>query len=231
MAKKCPAMPGEKLLDIYTCLLAHFGPQHWWPGESRWEIMVGAILTQNTAWRNVERALADLKRANALDPARMRALRMDRLARLIRPAGFYRAKSKRLKALVEFLFREYDGDAARMVGGDLSQQRTRLLALDGIGPETADAILLYAAEQPIFVVDAYTRRILARLGLARANAGYDELQQLFMQHLPHEVALFNEYHALLDTLGKTTCLKRQPRCSACPLDRICPKVGVQTVDA
>jgi endonuclease-3 related protein len=214
------------LETVYARLLSHFGPQNWWPAETKWEIMVGAILTQNTSWRNVERALDNLKRAGVLEPARMRALRLDRLTRLVRPAGFHTTKPRRLRTLVNFLYRDYGGDPANMRWAPLAAQRAALLALDGIGPETADSILLYVAEQPVFVVDAYTRRIFARLGLVRPNASYDELQQLFMGHLPADVAHFNEYHALIVMHGKLICLKRVPRCSACPLDDLCPRVGV-----
>lgn len=220
----------QQLQQIFNLLFAHFGAQQWWPGDSRWEIMVGAVLTQNTSWRNVEKAIAKLKQAQCLDPARLRALRTPRLAQLIRSSGYYNGKAKKLKALVKFLFDHYDGDPARMVQPPvqtLQQQRAALLNVYGIGPETADCILLYAAEQPIFVVDAYTRRIFARLGFTDAYASYDELQQLFMQHLPPNVALFNEYHALLVILGKDICTKRAPRCHACPLNRGCEKRGVE----
>ena len=216
--------PGRRLEEIYLRLSSHFGPQHWWPAESSWEIMVGALLTQNTSWKNVEKALANLKRARRLEPARLRQLRTDRLAALIRPAGFTSSKPKRLKRLVAFLFRVYDGDPANMRGGDLTAQRAQLLALDGIGPETADAILLYVARQPVFVVDAYTRRIMGRMGLVPANVSYTELQTLFMANLPPDLALFGEYHALLDTLAKFICTKRAPRCAECPLNELCPKL-------
>jgi endonuclease-3 related protein len=214
------------LLQLYARLYAHFGPQNWWPAESRWEVMVGAILTQNTAWANVERALAKLKRADRLAPARLRALGTARLGALVRSAGFTSSKPRRLKGLARFLLREYGDDPAKMLGGDLSAQRAQLLALEGIGPETADAILLYAADQPVFVVDAYTRRILSRMGLVAPNASYAAIQALFMQHLPHDRGLFNEYHALLDTLGKNYCYKRAPRCVECPARRQCRRIGV-----
>lgn len=216
----------QRLENIYRRLYVHFGPQHWWPGESRWEIMVGAILTQNTAWRNVELALANLKSAGLLHPARMRRARTATLARLIRPSGYFNLKAKKLKALVTFLFERYGGDPARMIGSDLHSARAALLTVYGVGAETADSILLYAAEQPIFVVDAYTRRICARLGLMRAQAAYDELQRLFLAHLPPDAAVFNEYHALLVALGKNICTKRAPRCERCPLNDTCPKSGV-----
>ena len=186
--------------------------------------MVGAILVQNTSWRNVEKALANLKHAGRLAPEALRRTRTATLARLVRPSGYFNLKAKKLRALVQFLYKHYDGDPAKLVGGNLEAQRAQLLAVYGIGPETADSILLYAAQQPIFVVDAYTRRICARLGLIAADASYAELQQLFMQHLPPEVERFNEYHALLVALGKYFCTKRAPRCETCPLNNLCPKL-------
>jgi endonuclease III related protein len=217
-----------KFETIYARLFARFGPQHWWPGESPWEVMVGAILTQNTSWRNVEKALANLRRAGRLEPAQMRRTRQATLARLIRPSGYFNLKARKLKALVEFLFERCGGDPARLVGSDIAAGRAELLKVYGIGPETADSILLYAADQPIFVIDAYTRRISARLGLAREDASYDELQRLFMEHLPADARYFNEYHALLVMLGKTICTKRAPRCGQCPLEDICARIGCET---
>ncbi len=188
--------------------------------------MVGAILTQNTSWTNVEKALANLKRAKCLEPSRLREIEIPVLTELIRSAGFTTRKPKRLKTLAEFLGREYGDVVETMRGGDLATQRAQLLALNGIGPETADAILLYAAEQPIFVVDAYTRRIFYRMGWVDETVPYAELQQLFMEHLPHNVALFNEFHALLVLHAKDTCTKRAPSCGKCPLNRMCAKRGV-----
>lgn len=215
----------ERLQDIYARLLAHYHPQPvWWRHESLWEIMVGAILTQNTNWRNVRTALENLKRANRLTPEGIRDLRLDRLTRLIRSAGFTTSKPKRLKILAKFLLKEYGGKPTNMHGGDLEKQRAQLLALHGIGPETADAILLFAAAQPTFVVDAYTRRILSRLGLVSPTISYDELRALFMDHLRQDVPFFQEYHALLDTHAKELCTKRAPRCHVCLLDEICPKL-------
>lgn len=209
------------LRQVYTRLYAHYGRQDWWPHETLWEIMVGAILTQNTSWHNVERALENLKHANALAPEHIRALPRARLTRLIRPAGFTSSKPRRLKTLAKFLQRDYADKPENMRGGDLNLQRAQLLALDGVGPETADAILLYVAQQPVFVVDAYTRRIFARLGIAGENISYHALQTLFMENLPRDRDLFQEFHALLDTHAKYTCTKRAPRCAACPLADIC----------
>jgi endonuclease III related protein len=253
-AEHRPSLDRRGLLRIYRRLYAHYGPQHWWPAESPWEIMVGAILTQNTSWKNVEKALANLKRAGCLEPSQLNALEVEQLAALIRPAGFTSTKPERLKKLAEYLLAEYGGDPDNLRGGELATQRAQLLALKGIGPETADAILLYVAGQPIFVVDAYTRRIMARLGYLascvrnrtphaeahaeltdnkrdhlRLDAGvsYEELQQFFMTRLPHDPALFNEFHALLDVHAKYVCTKRAPRCRECPLRAICLQRGVE----
>jgi endonuclease-3 related protein len=212
----------EQLGDIYDRLYARFGAQHWWPGDGAFQVIVGAILTQNTAWTNVEKALANLKRARLLNPARMRRAPTARLARLIRPSGYFNLKAKKLKAFTRYLFAAHRGRLARLFRLDIATLRAELLAVYGIGPETADSIILYAARKPVFVVDAYTRRIFARLGLSREGASYDELQRLFMEHLPRDEKLFNEYHALLVTLGKNVCKKRAPNCSVCPLKEICP---------
>ncbi len=215
----------EQLTDIYVRLYARFGAQHWWPGDGAFEVIVGAILTQNTAWTNVEKAMANLKRARLLHPGRMHRATAARLARLIRPSGYFNLKAKKLKAFTRYLFAEHRGSLVRLFHLDTATLRAELLAVYGIGPETADSIILYAARQPIFVIDAYTRRIMARLGLARDDASYDELQRLFMEHLPREERLFNEYHALLVALGKNICRKSAPRCGECPLREVCATGG------
>ncbi len=213
-----------RLLAIYMRLLTRFGAQHWWPhqGGGVFEIIVGAILTQNTAWTNVEKALDNLRAAHLLTPENLHQVSTARLAQLIRPSGYFNLKAKKLQAFTQFLFAQHQGDVAHLCATAPAILRDELLAVYGIGPETADSILLYAAQQPSFVVDAYTRRILARLGLARADATYAELQTMLMTHLPHDVALFNEYHALIVALGKDTCRKTRPRCAACVLQDICP---------
>lgn len=221
-----PSETTYALQDLFERLHAHHGAQNWWPHETLWEIMVGAILTQNTAWSNVERALENQKRAEALSPEGIRALRTTQLARLIRPAGFTSSKPQRLKTLARFLRDTYKDQAENMRGGDLPTQRAQLLALNGIGPETADAILLYVAAQPIFVVDAYTRRIVTRMGLCDEPISYHALQNFFMGHLAPHTAFFQEFHALLDTHAKYICIKRAPRCPACPLQDICLKRNV-----
>jgi endonuclease III related protein len=213
----------DKLQDIYTRLYAHFGPQHWWPQSGgAFEIILGAILTQNTAWTNVEQALANLRRAGLLTPSRLHRARGARITRLIRPSGFFRLKTKRLQAFTHFLFEQHRGRLAHLFALDAEKMREELLEVYGIGPETADSIVLYAAHKATFVVDAYTRRICARLGLAKEDASYDELQQMFMTNLRRDPQMFNEYHALLVALGKSLCRKRAPRCSLCPLRQVCP---------
>jgi endonuclease-3 related protein len=184
-------------------------------------VIIGAILTQNTAWTNVEKAIANLKAAKVLAPAALCRLASTELEQLIRPAGFFRQKAARLRQVTTVLVERYDGDVERFCGGPLDEARNRLLALSGIGPETADSILLYAAHRPSFVIDAYTRRIFARLGLLDGNARYDAIRARFMDELPRDVALFNKYHALIVTLAKVHCRKRQPACPTCPLVADC----------
>ena len=215
-----PAM-NNQLRDIYDRLYAHFGAQHWWPSDSDFEIIIGAILTQNTAWTNVEQAIANLKRARLLTPTVMKRVTIARLAKLIKPSGYFNLKAKKLKAFVHFLFDQHRGRLAHLFQLDPQTLRAQLLTVYGIGPETGDSIMLYAARQPVFVIDAYTRRIFARLGLARDDATYDELQSMFMAHLPRDAQLFNEYHALIVVLGKDVCKKRAPHCARCPLIDIC----------
>lgn len=206
-----------ELLAIHDALFAAFGPQGWWPAATPFEVMVGAILTQNTNWRNVERAIANLRAARALTPAAMLRLRPGALAELIRPAGYFRVKAGRLGNLLGHLRARHGGSVARMLRAPLPQLREELLAIVGIGPETADSILLYAAGHPAFVVDAYTKRVLGRHGLVRAEASYAEVQGIFTRALPADLGLFNEYHALLVRLGKDFCRPRLPRCAHCPL--------------
>lgn len=206
-----------ELMALYRMLFAAFGPQGWWPGETPFEVMVGAILTQNTNWRNVEKAVANLKAERRLTPKGLRALPAARLAELIRPAGYYRVKAQRLRHLLEHLSRRHGGSVARMLRTPAAALREELLGVKGIGPETADSILLYAAGHAVFVVDAYTRRIFSRHGMIDPAAGYAELQGLFARALPAEPQLFNEYHALIVRLGKDFCRARAPRCADCPL--------------
>jgi endonuclease-3 related protein len=203
------------LREIYARLLAHFGPQHWWPGETPFEVMVGAVLTQNTSWQNVEKAIANLKEAGLLSPAALAALPSEVLAEQIRPAGYHNLKAGRLKNLLALITAQ--GGAEALLAQPTAELRELLLAVKGIGPETADSIVLYAAGRPVFVVDAYTHRICSRHGLIAADCDYFQLQELFMDNLAENAALFNEYHALLVRLGKDFCKKSKPRCEACPL--------------
>ncbi len=207
----------NKLDAIYKKLYACFGPQYWWPGESPFEVMVGAILTQNTNWSNVEKAINNLKRHNVLSLKKLHKLPPKKLASLITSAGYYNVKAKRLKEFIKFLFKFYQANLKKMSLNDTENLRRELLAVKGIGPETADSILLYALNKPVFVIDAYTKRILLRHRLIKESAAYEEAQNLFMKNLKKEVKLFNEYHALLVKLGKEFCLKNKPRCNLCPL--------------
>jgi len=208
----------ELLLELYRRLEAAYGDQQWWPGETPFEVAVGAVLTQNTAWSNVERALARLREADLLAFEKLAALPPATLAPLIKPAGYYNVKARRVAAFLEFLGREYGGRLAALAAEGLPAARERLLAVRGIGPETADSILLYACGLPTFVVDAYTHRVLLRHGLAEETASYDELKDLFESHLPPEVALYNQYHALLVRVGRERCRRGEPRCAGCALE-------------
>ena len=214
------------LLALYERLFAAFGPQHWWPAETPFEVVVGAVLTQNTAWRNVERAIARLRAANALSPEALAVAPRARLEEWIRPAGFYRQKAGRLAGVARFVLEAGGMDApAASARRDPGAARRRWLALHGVGPETADSILLYAFGVPVFVIDAYTKRILARLGLAPEGIGYEELQTRFHAALPRDARLFNEYHALFVALGKDFCRAR-PHCAGCPLAAGCAACAV-----
>ena len=204
-------------LDIlFRLLLDTYGPRSWWPAETPFEVCVGAILTQNTNWGNVEKAIDNLKRIEALTPERLRLLPEDELAALIRPSGYFTIKGRRLKSFVSFLFERYDGRLDAMFARPWPELRDELLGVSGIGRETADSLLLYAGHQPTFVVDAYTKRLFSRLGLMGEEAGYEELRALFMENLPADAPLFNEYHAVIVQHGKERCRKK-PVCCGCPL--------------
>jgi endonuclease-3 related protein len=204
----------RRLLGLYDALLGRFGAQGWWPARTPFEVAVGAILAQNTSWRNVERALANLKARRLLTPPRLAALPAGALARLIRPSGYFRVKARRLRAFLRYLAGR--GSLRRLRGFPLEALREELLEVPGIGPETADSILLYALDRPVFVVDAYTRRILSRHRLVPRGIGYEALRAFFERHLPRDPRLFNEYHALLVAVAKAHCGSR-PRCEGCPL--------------
>src|SRR4030043_1855927 len=205
------------LMKIYSQLYQAYGPRHWWPGETPFEVMVGAILTQNTSWRNVEKAIQKLKGKGVLNPEGIHRLKKSQLAPLIKSSGYFRIKADRLKSFLNFLFEEYDGDLKKMGRERLIELREKLLGVKGIGPETADSILLYGLKKTILHIESYTRRILSRHGMITEKASYEEVQRLFMDHLRLDEKLFNEYHALFVHLGKTVC-KKIPRCGLCPLE-------------
>ena len=216
--------PSRHLPAYYRTLLRAYGPQRWWPARTRFEVIVGSILTQNVSWANAARAICSLRRARLMDPARMSAASSARLQSLIRPAGFFNGKTRTLLGFLRFLERYHGGNLARCLRQPKAVLRTQLLALRGIGPETADSIVLYAAGHPSFVVDAYTRRVLERHGLLDGSEGYDEVRRLFESTLPADPDLYNEYHALLVRVGKEHCHRTSPDCPACPLRRYLPKL-------
>ncbi len=203
---------------VFDTLIAHYGHQHWWPGDTPFEVSVGAILTQNTSWRNVEYAIACLKDHNCLSVQAISAVSQAKLGQMIRSSGFYTIKAKRLKAFVQFLVEHYGGSIKKMKHKRVDVLRKELLRVKGIGDETADSILLYALRKPVFVIDAYTRRIFSRHGFIDQHAAYDEIQELFEQHLEKDVKRYNEYHALLVRLGKERCRAHHPLCDGCPLN-------------
>jgi endonuclease-3 related protein len=204
---------------LYNKLYSHFGPQHWWPAETSFEVIVGAILTQNTNWLNVEKAIKNLKDKKLLTPVKLHRLTQKRLAPFIKSTGYYNIKAKRLKEFLNFLFRSYQGSLIRLSLVDTQILRMQLLNVNGIGPETADSILLYALNKPVFVIDAYTKRILLRHRFIKEDFDYEGIQNLFMKILKKDIKLYNEYHALLVKLGKEYCLKNKPKCNMCPLGK------------
>jgi endonuclease-3 related protein len=210
----------EALLTIFDLLHDRYGPLHWWPADTPFEVCVGAILTQNTSWGNVEKAIANLKQEGLLTYPSLLNLPPERLAAVIRPAGFFNLKSIRLKAFINWLHENYDGDLERMFKSDWRELREELLKVKGIGRETADSMLLYGGRKPSFVVDAYTMRLFSRLALIRENAGYEEVRSLFMENLPGDPELFNEYHALIVQHGKDHCRKKA-RCTGCAIHFLC----------
>ncbi len=237
-ANSLPETPPFHARAYYDALFAAHGPQHWWPGRTPFEIIVGAILVQNTSWTNVATAIEHLRRARLLTPRSIEKISTSRLQRLIRSSGYFRQKTKKLKAFVRFLRSEYQGSLSKMFRAPTQTLRDQLLAIHGIGPETADSILLYAAKHPVFVVDAYIRRILERHGHAHPRLGYESVRQLFERSLAPDVALYNEFHALIVHTGKHFCRPRDPRCGECPLKPLLsamfpatlPEQTVRTVD-
>ncbi|MFQ5975956.1 MAG: endonuclease III domain-containing protein [Candidatus Hydrothermarchaeales archaeon] len=207
-------------MDIYGILFENFGEQNWWPGETPFEVIIGAILTQNTAWQNVEVAIRNLKDANLLSPRGVLNATDEELERCVRPAGYFRIKTKRLKSFINFLFDECDGDLDKLFKTPLPELRSKLLGVNGIGPETADSIILYAGKKPTFVVDAYTKRIFSRIGILEENLSYEEVKKFFEDNLPKDLKLYNEFHALIVVLGKNYC-NSKPECKKCPIDFYC----------
>lgn len=212
------------LLEIYQRLYEFFGPQHWWPGETPFEVLVGAILVQNTAWSNVEKAICRLREEGLMCPRRLYALKDPELEEFIRPVGYYRIKARRLKNVLRYLVTRHNGSLEEMFALPMDQLRRELLEINGVGPETADSIILYAGNLPTFVVDAYTLRIFARHGWVEPETDYHSLKEFFESQLEHDATLYNEYHALLVRLGKDYC-RKQPRCEGCPLESYLPDGG------
>jgi endonuclease III related protein len=213
-------------MRYYLAMSQALGPMHWWPARTPFEVIVGAILTQSTSWTNVERAIENLRDARKLNPAAITALRLDRLAELIRPSGYFRQKAIKLKAFVRFLNREFEGSLKKMFAIPTPELRMRLLAVHGIGPETADSILLYSGNHPVFVVDAYTHRILERHGITSGARDYEGVRALFENTLPRDARLYNEFHALIVNTGKHWCRKKEPRCGECPLASLLPEAVI-----
>jgi endonuclease-3 related protein len=212
------------LRHYFEALFLAHGPQQWWPGRTRFEVIVGAILTQHTSWTNVEHAIRNLKRAGLLSQTAVRRVALVTLESQLRPSGYFRQKAKTLKAFVKYLYAAHGGSLSRMFATPTDALRVQLLAVRGIGPETADTILLYAGNHPVFVIDAYTRRIAERHGIAQSNLRYEALRSLFENSLPRNQQLFNEFHALIVRVGKSYCRPRNPRCSECSLARFLPQL-------
>ena len=205
------------LLKIYNSLYNYFGPLNWWPGDTPFEIMVGAILTQNTSWSNAEKAINNLKKENLLEPGKLFRINKEKLAQLIKPSGYYNIKTRRLKNFVNIFVNDFEGSVEKMFSGDGRNLRKKLLNVNGIGLETADSILLYAGKKPFFVVDAYTKRIFSRHKLISKDSTYYQIQEFFIKNLDRDVKLFNEFHAQIVMLGKTICTSKNPDCVKCPI--------------
>lgn len=224
-----PLATSGNLLRYYEAMFSALGPMHWWPAKTPFEVIVGAILTQSTAWANVERAIANLRAARLLTPSAMFRVPTPRLAELVRPSGYFRQKAKKLKAFVRFLHVRYGGSLRRMFQTPTSELRDALLSVHGIGPETADSILLYAGKHPVFVVDAYTHRIFGRHGITDGKPEYEPVRALIESSIPQRPELFNEFHALIVNTGKNWCRKSAPRCEGCPLRPLLPADSPLTI--
>lgn len=230
-AARVEAMPHRTLRQYYDTLLERLGPQGWWPARTRLEVILGAILVQNTSWNNAALALQRLREAGLLKLSRLQQASPARLESCVRPAGFYRQKTAAIRNFLEWLQRCHQGSLARLFALPAEEVRGELLSIKGLGPETVDAILLYAGRQPFFVADAYTRRILSRHGLVPPAAGYDEAQKFLHRSLSSDPSLFNEFHALLVETGKRFCKRREPNCEACPLGEFLPPAGPDAADS
>ena len=217
----------KQLIQIYEKLYNTCGSQHWWPGETPFEIIIGAILTQNTTWANVEKAIANIKNTDNLHIKRLHDMAPDKLAELIRPAGYYKLKTRRIKNFLNWLFENFNGQLENLQSHDLFTLREELLSVNGIGPETADSILLYALNKPVFVVDTYTARIAVRHGLIEQPFDYHQLQDTFQSNLPADIKLYNEFHALIVYIGKNFC-KPKAKCRQCPLNEFTHSLDINT---
>jgi len=207
----------QRLLKIFNILLTTFNKRHWWPGETPLEVVVGAVLTQNTSWKNVVKAIDNMKNEGILNVRDLYSISEERLSEIIRPSGFFNIKSKRLKNIIKVIYDKYDSNIENMMNNDLTTLRSMLLEINGIGPETADSILLYALNKPVFVVDSYTKRFLKNHKLYSGEDGYADIQKFFMNNLPSDTYLFNEFHALIVYLCQVNC-KKKPECAGCPLE-------------
>ncbi len=220
MRKRENLLSGNAFGEVYNLLFAHYGPQHWWPGDTPFEVLVGAVLTQNTNWANVTRAIGNLKEQGLLSFSPLLQAPLEVVAECIRPSGYYNVKAKRLKNLLLMIEGQYGGELENLLADSTDSARERLLAVKGIGPETADSILLYAGNHPIFVVDAYTHRVFSRHNLVPDESTYHEIQDAFTGRLPRDWRLYNEYHALIVMVGKEFCKKKTPLCECCPLSGV-----------
>lgn len=218
-------------MDYYWVMSRRLGPMNWWPAKTPFEVIVGAILTQNTAWTNVERAIKNLRERHLLTQSAIEKVNVSRLAKLIRSSGYFRQKARKLKAFVRFSRSEFGGSLERMFSVPTMELRGKLLAVYGIGPETADSILLYAGNHPIFVVDAYTRRIMTRHEITHEENKYDEVRAIFESRLPRDARLYNEYHALIVNTGKNWCKGKNPICAECPLGPLLPHRSPLRIEA
>lgn len=205
------------LSKIYNSLYHYFGPLHWWPGDTPFEIMVGAILTQNTSWSNVEKVINNLRKDDLLKPKKLYYMEQKELAHLLKSCGYFNVKAQRLKNFLNLFITDFDGSCEKMFEGDDGELREKLLKVNGIGPETADSILLYAGKKAFFVVDAYTKRIFSRHKLISKDSTYSQIQEFFINNIDRDVELFNEFHAQIVLLGKTICTSKNPDCNKCPI--------------